>query len=79
MGYHVRSDIPNYWAYARNFVLDDHMFEPTDSWSLPAHLYMVSAWAANCTQPGHPMSCKGTDMPHEPDRRPTRGRSPGPT
>jgi phospholipase C len=28
MGYHTQSDIPNYWAYARNFVLQDHMFEP---------------------------------------------------
>jgi phospholipase C len=28
MGYHTQSDIPNYWAYARNFVLEDHMFEP---------------------------------------------------
>ena len=34
-------EIPNYWAYAKNFVLQDHMFEPTTSWSLPAHLYLV--------------------------------------
>src|SRR5215469_994148 len=57
MGYHTRSDIPNYWAYARNFVLDDHMFEPVRSWSGPAHLYEVSAWAAICTNPHNPMSC----------------------
>ena len=25
MGYHDARDIPNYWAYARNFVLQDHM------------------------------------------------------
>ncbi len=25
-GYHAGSDIPNYWAYASNFVLQDHMF-----------------------------------------------------
>jgi phospholipase C len=43
MAYHVESDIPNYWAYARAFVLQDHMFEPVASWSLPSHLYMVSA------------------------------------
>jgi len=24
MGYHVQSDIPNYWAYAQHFVLDEH-------------------------------------------------------
>ena len=46
MGYHDAREIPNYWAYAQNFVLDDHMFEPNRSWSLPAHLYMVSAWSA---------------------------------
>src|SRR5262252_1403692 len=49
MGYHVASDIPNYWAYAQNFVLQDHMFESVDSWSFPAHLEEVSAWSARCT------------------------------
>ena len=28
MGYHDGREIPNYWAYAKNFVLQDHMFEP---------------------------------------------------
>ncbi len=50
MGYHTGSDIPNYWAYAKNFVLQDHMFEPNASWSLPAHLFMVSEWSATCYQ-----------------------------
>jgi phospholipase C len=50
LGYHTQSDIPNYWAYARNFVLQDHMFEPDASWSLPAHLFTVSEWSAVCTQ-----------------------------
>ncbi|WP_051943023.1 alkaline phosphatase family protein [Streptacidiphilus rugosus] len=57
MGYHDGSDIPNYWAYARNFVLQDHMFEPNASWSLPAHLFLVSEWSAYCTQHGNPSSC----------------------
>lgn len=57
MGYHNGSDIPNYWAYAQNFVLQDHMFEPDASWSLPAHLFMVSAWSATCSQTNNPMSC----------------------
>ena len=48
MGYHVQSDIPNYWAYAKNFTLQDHMFEPIRSWSLPEHLYNVSEWSALC-------------------------------
>ena len=57
MGYHDDRDIPNYWAYARTFVLQDHMFEPDASWSLPAHLYEVSAWSAYCTKHNDPMSC----------------------
>ena len=46
MGYHDAREIPNYWTYAHDFTLDDHMFEPVASWSLPDHLYMVSAWSA---------------------------------
>jgi phospholipase C len=57
MGYHDGQDIPNYWAYARNFVLQDHMYEPNASWSLPAHLFMVSEWSARCARRGDPMSC----------------------
>lgn len=58
MGYHVASDIPNYWSYAQHFVLQDHMFEPNASWSLPAHLFLVSEWSAACTQHDNPSSCK---------------------
>lgn len=57
MGYHTQSDIPNYWAYAQNFVLQDHMFEPNASWSLPEHLFEVSEWSAHCTQHDNPSSC----------------------
>lgn len=58
MGFHDARQIPNYWAYAENFVLQDHMFEPNASWSLPAHLFMVSAWSATCTVRGDPLSCR---------------------
>jgi len=57
MGYHDAREIPNYWAYARNFVLQDHMFEPDTSWSLPVHLFTVSEWSARCSRRGDPMSC----------------------
>jgi phospholipase C len=57
MGYHTGKEIPNYWAYARGFVLQDHMFEPNASWSLPAHLFMVSEWSAKCSIKGDPASC----------------------
>jgi phospholipase C len=56
MGYHTAAEIPNYWTYARDFVLQDHMFEPVKSWSLPDHLYMVSEWSARC-RTRSPMSC----------------------
>jgi phospholipase C len=58
MGYHDASEIPNYWAYARNFVLQDHLFESDTSWSLPAHLFMVSGWSAKCARAGDPKSCR---------------------
>jgi phospholipase C len=56
MGYHTAAEIPSYWTYAKDFVLQDHMFEPVKSWSLPDHLYMVSAWSAKCKNRS-PMSC----------------------
>ena len=61
MGYHTAAEIPNYWAYARNFVLQDHMFEPDASWSLPAHLFMVSEWSASCPADHDPMKCTNSD------------------
>jgi phospholipase C len=56
MGYHDRREIPNYWSYADNFVLQDHMFSPAPSWSLPMHELMVSAWSAKSSNPYDPMS-----------------------
>jgi phospholipase C len=60
MGYHDRTELPNYWAYADNFVLHDRMFEPNSSWSLPSHLFLVSEWSAICTRAGDPSSCTST-------------------
>jgi phospholipase C len=57
MGYHDGGDIPNYWQYARDFVLQDHMFQPNASWSLPEHLFQVSEWSAFCTNPFDAFSC----------------------
>jgi hypothetical protein len=57
MGYHDAREIPNYWSYARNYVLQDHMFEPNASWSLPAHLFLTSEWSARCSLFGDPLSC----------------------
>ena len=57
MGYHDAREIPNYWAYAKEFVLQDHMFEPNASWSLPEHLFQVSEWSAFCPQRDEPSAC----------------------
>jgi phospholipase C len=67
MGYHDASEIPNYWTYARDFVLQDHMYEPNASWSLPAHLFEVSAWSAFCTDPLQPFSCTNALQAPNPD------------
>jgi len=56
VGYHDRRELPNYWAYADNFVLQDRMFESAATWSLPAHLFIVSGWSARCSTTD-PMSC----------------------
>ena len=61
VGWHDAREIPNYWTYAKRFVLQDHMFEGVRSWSLPTHLDMVSGWSATCSNPEDPMSCK-TDL-----------------
>ena len=79
MGYHDWHEIPNYWDYARHFVLMDHMFEPVTSWSLPEHLFMVSEWSARCHKRGDPMSCVNAienplPPPHEAQNR--TGRRP---
>ena len=68
MGYHDATEIPNYWQYARQFVLQDHMFAPLASWSLPEHLSLVSAWSALCSRRDDPMSCK--DAPQRVDLPP---------
>jgi phospholipase C len=57
MGYHDERELPVYWAYAKNFVLQDHMFEPNASWSLPVHLFMLSAWSAYCPEHDKPFAC----------------------
>lgn len=57
MAYHDAREVPNYWTYARNFTLHDHMFEPNASWSFPCHLFLVSEWSADCTDPNNPASC----------------------
>jgi phospholipase C len=80
MGYHDQREIPNYWAYAQNFVLQDHIYEPNASWSLPEHLFMVSEWSAKC-QSNDPASCTNQlDAPGLPPdfHKPTGPSNPAP-
>jgi len=58
MSYHTGREIPNYWTYARHYSLQDHMFAPTDGWTLPSHLFLFSGWAASCSDPLDPMTCR---------------------
>jgi phospholipase C len=74
MGYHTGADIPNYWAYARDFVLQDHMFQSDLSWSLPAHLFLVSEWSARCAT-RDPMSCRNAVAHPQPPPGYGRGRN----
>jgi len=43
LGWHDWREIPNYWNYARLYVLQDRMFASVASYSLPTHLYMLAA------------------------------------
>jgi phospholipase C len=70
MAYHDAREIPNYWAYARHYTLQDHMFESAASWSLPSHLFLVSEWSARCRRSGHPGTCanalENPELAHRP-------------
>jgi len=71
MSYHDGSDIPNYWAYANHFVLQSRMYEPVSSWSLPAHLFMMSGWSALCTGQDQPLTCTSAIGPGQDQPSPT--------
>ncbi|MEA2226136.1 MAG: hypothetical protein QOE67_1418, partial [Solirubrobacteraceae bacterium] len=58
MGYHDAREIPNYWAYAKNYVLQDHMYESEMSASEHEHNALVSEWNAKCPKGDvNPMDC----------------------
>jgi phospholipase C len=45
-------EMPNYWAYARRFVLADHYFTSVHGPSLPNHLFTVAAQSAGVIDDG---------------------------
>ena len=55
---HTQQDIPNYFAYAKHFVLADRMFASAKAPSFPNHLYTVAADAGGAV--GNPRM-KGTN------------------
>jgi len=61
VSYHDAETIPNYWAYAQEFVLQDRMFQPNFGWSEPAHLFLVSGWSARCIPPDDPFNCESSN------------------
>jgi phospholipase C len=61
MAYHDAREIPDYWAFAHDYVLQDAMFSSTTAWSLTAHLYLVSEWSAACHVLNDPLSCQSAD------------------
>ena len=76
MGYHTAAEIPNYWTYAHDFVLQDHMFEPAQAWSLVSHLYTVSGWSAQCSNGNDPFTCTADNR--FPEYDPELSKLPGP-
>jgi phospholipase C len=65
MGYYDGSVIPNYWSWAQHYVLCDDFFCSTTSWSLPSHLYLVSAWSA-ISPDSNPMDSYSSNGPVNP-------------
>jgi phospholipase C len=45
----TREGLPNYWRYAENFVLGDHMFSSMYGPTFPEHLYTIGAQANQVT------------------------------
>jgi phospholipase C len=76
MSYHTAREIPNYWAYAKRYLLQDRMFAPTDSWTLPSHLFLVSGWSAYCPDPHDAMSCRSNLDLMEPGQQHRYGEPP---
>jgi phospholipase C len=66
VGYHNAGELPNYWAYARNFVLQDQMYAGVRSWSMAAHLDLTSEWSAHCDNPLDVSTCTTSPNPGVP-------------
>jgi len=62
----TEADIPNYYAYAKNFVLADRMFSSLRGPSMPNHLYTIAATSGGVIDiPSAPGSSWGCDSPSD--------------
>jgi phospholipase C len=55
----TRKGLPNYWAYADNFVLSDHTFSSMYGPTFPEHLYTVAAFAGDAVDNKNPTGGEG--------------------
>jgi len=62
MGYYDQRDIPNYWAYARNYTLCDRYFSSFMGPSLQNHLYTVAAQDGGLTHMPHTLKEVESDL-----------------
>lgn len=58
MGYHTNAELPNYWAYAQHFVLQDSLFPGARAWSTPSHVDLTSQWVASCANTEDSSTCR---------------------
>jgi len=62
----TQADIPNYYAYAQNFVLADHMFSSLRGPSMPNHLFTIAAQSGGVIDiPSAPGPSWGCDSPSD--------------
>ncbi len=60
---YTEADMPNYFAYAHNFVLADHMFSSLHGPSFPNHLYTVGAQSGGAINNPTSPAIWGCDSP----------------
>lgn len=59
----TEADIPNYFSYARHFVLADHMFSSLHGPSFPNHLYTIAAQSGGVNDNPTSNAAWGCDAP----------------
>jgi phospholipase C len=69
VGYHTDAELPNYWAYARHYVLQDALFESVRGYSLAAHLGATSEWSAKCKDTTNIATCVTDPYGQQPHKK----------